>query len=162
MYKKFVQVNGFTLVELILVVFILSIIAALTINSLRPDRQLASQRDAQRKVDLAIILNAIKQYSVDNNGSLPAAIQLDSNCSNPATMAEICKTGVVTLACLGTEAIPLTDLTTDAKYLVSMPIDPIATSTNGTGYNVVKDANGRVTVCAPLTEATSTIISFTR
>jgi prepilin-type N-terminal cleavage/methylation domain-containing protein len=162
MYKKFVQRKAFTLVELILVIVILGILAAFTMTSLRPAQQLANQRDAQRKADLVSILNAIKQYSIDNNGSLPAAIQLDSNCAAPATMAQICKTGVPNLTCLGTSAIPMTDLTTNSKYLVTMPIDPIATSTNGTGYNVVKDANSRVTVCAPLTESTTTPISFIR
>ncbi len=162
MYKKFVQVKGFTLVELILVVLILGILAAVTMTSLRPSQQLANQRDAQRKADLLSILNAIKQYSIDNNGSLPSTIQLDSNCLAPAIFAEICKTGNAILTCLGANTIPMTDLTDNSKYLVSLPIDPIATSTYGTGYNVVKDTNNRVTVCAPLTEATSTPISFIR
>jgi prepilin-type N-terminal cleavage/methylation domain-containing protein len=93
MYKRFVQAKGFTLIELILVVLILGILAAVTMTSLRPSQQLANQRDAQRKADLLSILNAIKQYSIDNNGSLPSTIQLDSNCLAPATFAEICKTG---------------------------------------------------------------------
>jgi prepilin-type N-terminal cleavage/methylation domain-containing protein len=154
--------TGFTLVELILVVLILGILAAFTITSLRPAKQLANQRDAQRKADLISILNAIKQYSIDNNGSLPSAIQLDSNCATPATSAQICRTGNAILLCLGNNTIPMYDLTTNSKYLVSMPIDPISTSTYGTGYNVVKDANNRVTVCAPLTESTTTPISFIR
>lgn len=157
-----VSQTGFTLVELILVVLILGILAAFTITSLRPAKQLANQRDAQRKADLISILNAIKQYSIDNNGSLPSAIQLDSNCSAPVTSAQICRTGNAILVCLGANTIPLYDLTTDEKYLVSVPIDPISTSTYGTGYNVVKDINSRVTVCAPLTESTTTPISFTR
>ena len=162
MYKKFIQANGFTLIELILVVLILGILAAVTMTSLRPSQQLANQRDAQRQADLISILNAIKQYSIDNNGSLPGSIQQDANCAAPVTMAEICKTGTVPLTCVGNSKIPLLELTTNSKYLVSLPIDPISTSTHGTGYNVVKDANSRVTVCAPLTEATTTPISFTR
>jgi prepilin-type N-terminal cleavage/methylation domain-containing protein len=162
MYKKFVQAKAFTLIELILVVLILGLLAAFTLTSLRPAQHLAKQRDAQRSADVLSILNAIKQYSIDNNGSLPGSIQQDANCAAPVTMAETCKTGIVTLTCVGNSKIPLLELTTNSKYLVSLPIDPISTSTHGTGYNVVKDANSRVTVCAPLTESTTTPISFIR
>lgn len=162
MYKKFVQRKAFTLVELVLVIVILAILAAFTMTILRPSQQLANQRDAQRKADLLSILNAIKQYSIDNNGALPGAIQLDANCATPATLAEACKTGTPTLTCVSSGKIPLLELTNNSKYLVSIPIDPKSSSQYGTGYNVVKDANSRVTVCAPLTEATTTVISFTR
>jgi prepilin-type N-terminal cleavage/methylation domain-containing protein len=162
MYKKFVQEKGFTLVELVLVVLILAILATVTMTLLRPSQQLANQRDAQRKADLVSILNAIHQYRIDNNGSLPTAIQLDTNCSAPSALAQICKTGTAQLTCVASSAVSLSVLTDNSKYLVTMPIDPKNASTYGTGYNVVKDANNRVTVCAPLTEATTTVISFIR
>lgn len=162
MYKKFVQEKGFTLVELVLVILILAILAAVTMTLLRPNQQLANQRDAQRKADLVSILNAIKQYSIDNNGSLPTGIQLNTNCSTAVTFAQICKTGIAQLTCTASNNVSLSVLTDNSKYLVTMPIDPKNISTYGTGYNVVKDANNRVTVCAPLTEATTTVISFIR
>lgn len=144
--------QGFTFIELLITVLILGILASLIMMNLRPGQRLETSRNQQRQADIASILNAIKEYSFDNNGNLPAAIQTDSNCLLPATFAEICKTGTAQLTCLGANTIPLSVLTDNSKYLVSMPIDPISTSTNGTGYNVVKDANGRVTVCAPLAE----------
>lgn len=162
--KKFVQSKGFTLVELIIVIVVLAILAALTMNLLRPAQQLENQRNAQRRADLISILNAIKQYSFDNNGSLPSTIMLASDCVNPGMgiLAPICKTGVANLTCVVNSSINLQVLTDNSKYLVSIPIDPKNTSQYSTGYNVIKDSNNRVTVCAPLTEATTTIISFTR
>ena len=44
------------------------------------------------------------------------------------------------------------------KYLVSIPIDPQATTTDGVGYYVSKSANGRVTVRALGAEQDATII----
>jgi len=153
--------QGFTFIELLLVILILGVLASLIIVNLRPGQRLAASRNQQRQADVASILNAIKQYGFDNNGTLPSTIQTDSNCLVPATFAEICKTGTVQLTCLGANTIPLLDLTNNSKYLVSIPIDPSSTSTYGTGYNVVKDANSRVTVCAKLAENGVTI-SLTR
>lgn len=148
---------GFTFIEVLLVVLILGILASLIMMNLRPGQRLAISNNQQRQADIVSILNAIKQYSFDNNGNLPSAIQTDSNCLAPSTMAQICKTGTAQLTCLGDSKVPLLVLTDNSKYLVSMPLDPISTSTYGTGYNVVKDSNNRVTVCAPLAENGATI-----
>lgn len=53
--------------------------------------------------------------------------------------------------------IDLTVLTTNEKYLISIPFDPSGSSTNGTGYNIFKDANNRLTVTAPHAENSATI-----
>jgi hypothetical protein len=52
-------------------------------------------------------------------------------------------------------------LTTNGKYLVAMPKDPKCSSANDTGYEIVKDANGRITVDATCAEQGKTI-SVTR
>lgn len=102
----------------------------------------------KRRVDVNTILNAAYQYSIDNNGSLPASIT--------TTQTEICKTGAT---CTG--IIDLSVLTASEKYIVSMPFDPTGSSTNGAGYEIKKSANGRVTVVAPDAEQGATI-SVTR
>jgi hypothetical protein len=38
-----------------------------------------------------------------------------------------------------------------------MPADPTGATTNSTGYNISKNANGRVTVSAPSAENSATI-----
>lgn len=154
------KLSGFTLIEILLVVLFLAVIASFVMVAIRPEKRMKDSRDMQRKADIAAILNAIKQYSIDNNGILPTVINQDSNCLAPTAWAQVCRTDVAALTCVASGMINLSALTDNTKYLVAIPIDPKATSPYGAGYNVVKDANNRVTVCAPLAE-TSTPVIFT-
>ena len=64
--------NGFTLVELIVVVSILAILAGALIP--RITNRMAQSRDAQRLADIRTIKSAVDQYFVDK-GNYPAAHQ---------------------------------------------------------------------------------------
>ncbi len=148
--------KGFTLLEILLVVAAIGILAGIVIFAVNPGKQLGDTRNAQRRVDVNTILNAVYQYSLDNNGSLPSTIATVS-CTSTAA-AEICKTGVSTSTC-GASFVALPEITLNEKYITSIPTDPTATSTgfNGVGYRISKSSNGRVTVCAPLAEQGLTI-----
>jgi len=141
--------KGFTLLEILLVVAAIAILAGIVILAINPGKQLADTRNAQRRSDVNTLSNAIYQYSFDNNGNIPATIT--------ATQTEICKTGAT--SCTG--LIDLSVLTASEKYLPAIPFDPSGASTNGAGYEVVKTANGRVTIVAPDAEQNTTI-SVTR
>jgi len=66
--------SAFTLVELIIVIAIISVLAAGLIIGLNPAAQLAKGRNTQRESHLNSIMNAIGQRITDNDG--------DFNCSS--------------------------------------------------------------------------------
>ena len=123
--------SGFTLLEILLVVAAIGILAGIAIFAINPVKQLGDTRDAQRKVDVNTILNAVYQYVVDNRGSFPEEITSEGNF--------ICKTdsndcsGLVDLAVI-----------TDAEYILSMPVDPQQPeSSDSTGYVIYLDGTLR-------------------
>ena len=65
------ELGGFTIIEVVLVLAIAGLIFLMVFIAL-PTLQ-RSQRDTQRRSDLARVSNAITQYQTNNNGKLPAA-----------------------------------------------------------------------------------------
>jgi len=142
--------KGFTLVEVLLVIVIIAILAGIVIVAVNPARQIAQTNNTERSADVKTILDAVHQYAVDNRGALPANITTTATAiGSGAGLIDICSDLVPT-------------------YVAEMPFDPTATgaaytscASYTTGYTVVKDANGRVTVAAPTAELSATI-SVTR
>lgn len=150
--KSKTKQGGFTLLEVLLVVAIIAILAGIVIIAINPGKNLGDTRNSQRQADVTTILNGVYQYSLDNNGTLPSSIT--------TTATEICATG--SASC--TSLVDLSTITASEKYLTAVPKDPQCTTTcaaNGTGYKILKSANGRITVSAPAAEQGKTI-SVTR
>lgn len=140
--------KGFTLLEILLVVAIIAILAGIVIFAINPNKQLADTRNTQRQADVNTILSAVYQYSVDNSGAMPSGVT--------TTATEICKTAAASC----TDLADISAVTINEKYLTSIPLDPNGSSTDGTGYTIVKSANNRVTVSA--THAEGKTIAVTR
>ena len=150
--KNFMQKSskkGFTLLEILLVVAAIAILAGIVILAINPSKQLGDTRNAQRRADVNTILNAVYQYTIDNNGTLPSTIT--------TTSTEVCATGAA--SCTG--LIDLAVLTASEKYLTSIPLEPQKVTATGVGYMIKKSANGRITVDAQYEEQ-GAVITVTR
>ena len=98
--------KGFTLLEILLVVAIISVLAGIVIVAINPAKQLGDARNAQRRADVATILSAVYQYIIDHGGTVPATINTfdsftaaSTTCDDIITDAdgsdyEICKSNV--------------------------------------------------------------------
>ena len=143
--------KGFTLIEILLVVAAIAILAGIVIVAINPAKQLGDTRNASRSSAANAILNAVSQYSIDNNGIFPAGIS--------TTTTEICSSSVATSSC--GSFVDLSVLTAGGKYITAIPDEPQKVNANGAGYMISKNANGRVTVSAQYPESGATI-SVTR
>ncbi len=127
----------------------LALFAAIALIAINPAKQFAQANDIKRMSDVNAIENAVQQYKVDNNGSIPPEITTSSQTIGSGG-ADLCS------ALLG-------------KYLAAIPVDPsIKTSAPtscgsayDTGYTIFQLPNGSVTVSAPQGELNRNI-SITR
>ena len=142
--------QGFTLIEILLVVAAIAILAGIVIVAINPAKQLGDTSNAKRNADVLTISNAVNQYTIANSGSLPASIT--------ASSTEICATTGVP-ACNG--LIDLGVLTANQTYIASIPVETGTVTANGAGYMISKSANGRTTVEAQH-EAQGATIAVTR
>jgi type IV pilus assembly protein PilA len=139
---------GFTLLEVLLVVAILSILAGIVIVAINPGKQLANSRNSQRSSDVKTIIDAVYDYNIDNSGIMPSTIT--------TTPTDVCNTTGAN--CTG--LIDLGVLTASTKYLVGIPKDPqcaTVCTTYSSGYQISKDTNNRITVSASHAEQSVTI-----
>lgn len=155
--KKTGNRSGFTLIEILLVVGIIAILAAVVIVAINPARQFAQARNSQRTSNVFSILNAVGQNMADNQG----IFECDAG-AIPSTATVIKSVGGYDLA----QCITPT-------YLSVLPFDPGASSAHytsitdyDTGYTILRDqTTNRITVSAPEALQTSELnkeISATR
>ena len=131
--------KGFTLIEILVVIAIIALLAAVVFVALDPVKRFADARNSRRWNDVNSILTATHEYIVDNDGSLPTGL----TSSMSATEMGTCGTCVDLATPLGT-------------YLKSIPQDPQGDASN-TGYEIVVDANNIVTVSATNAENSETV-----
>lgn len=146
------QQKGFTLIEVLVVIGIIAILAAIVVIAINPARQFAQANNSQRWSNVNAVLNAVHQYSVDNRGQIPSGLT--------GTSTEICKTGIATTTCSGAGLISL-DTALVPTYIVAIPTDPTGASTNGSGYQIATTTGNRIIVTAPSAELGITV-SVTR
>ena len=128
--------KGFTLIEILVVIGIIAILAAIVIIAINPAKQFAQARNTQRTANVNAILNAIGQRMADNKGVFEGDFDIGSgNYSCPAlsSVDEVEEIEEEEDGCL----VP--------TYIAELPSEP---TPGGEKYTVELD-NGRVKVCAP-------------
>lgn len=141
--KKNSRNKGFTLIEILVVIGIVVILAAIVIVAINPARQFAQARDTQRTSNVEAILNAIGQRIADNKGVFEGTLNSVTCPTLPTTATDI---GTTLDSCL----VP--------TYITTIPVDP---KPDLGGYQVVAPTGGRITVSAPSAEVNKPI-SITR
>lgn len=158
--------SGFTLIELLVVITIISVLAVVVFVALDPARRIKEARDARRTTDVQSILTAVHQSIVDNKGVYPQNMPVAGTEVHLGTAASGC--AISTNGCAVTAAACVNLMTGTPNlvpYFASMPIDPIGGATydaTKTGYSVVRDVNGIVTIKACAKEGTGPNISVSR
>jgi len=128
--------KGFTLLEILVVIVMMSIFVAVVIIAINPTKQIGVARDAQRWADLNTLLSATHQYTIDHGANPPTISTIQG---------EICRTYAPDCSGL----VDLSILTIASVYLSEIPADPTEKTTNGTGYEIVESTAGRLTLFAP-------------
>lgn len=167
-YPEFVEgQKGFTLIEILVVIGIIAILAAVVLIAINPARQFAQARNSQRTSNVNAILNAIGQNMADNKGLIKCG-------SNDAQKVD---------EYLPTNEDPYDIKNPDGKnlrdcivpqYMSEISVDPekegdainedLADGSYDTGYEIER-VGSRITVRAPLTGLTDeevAIIEVTR
>lgn len=137
--------KGFTLVELLVVIGILTILLSIVLIAINPARQFAQSNNTKRRADVVAIMNAVTQYAADNNGALPTGIDgTPNNIGSDVADVDICSDLVDT-------------------YLAEMPYDPLDGDWTDcddydTGYEIsTTGSSGRVIISAPSAELSEDI-----
>lgn len=150
--KKYTAISSIEMGISLLVIVAICTVLVLYFN---PVKKIVDNRNNQRTEDLTKILNALTVYSKDNNGTLPDGIPVSESCSE--SEFEMCKSNGADCSGL----VVLNGFSDNEKYGSPLPVDPKNNSANGTGYNIVQNQSGRVTVCAPKAEM-GTEVSISR
>ncbi len=136
--------KGFTLIEILVVIGIIGILAAVVLVAVNPSRQFKQARDSQRLANINTILNAIGQNIADHQGNLFCP---DTGVTSVSSQEKMIGTDPIVGFDAADCLVP--------EYLSKLPFDPdttrsayISDDNYYTGYKIQAGEAGRITVTA--------------
>lgn len=115
------NLQGFTLIEILIVIGLIAILAAITIIALNPASNFASARNSERQSEMAQIANSIDRWVIEGGsltGLVPTAC--DANPVTNPTGKAVTTTNApfATIFPAGENTIPNDPATGNPKYLI--------------------------------------------
>lgn len=146
--EKSAKKNSFSLLDILVILSALFVIVFFVYLVINPGKKGAEQRNSQRSSDILAIMTMLSGY-VEEEGEVPENIPEGESCLQYGH--EICKSGPYDCTDLVNLSY-LVEKDSEGEQVVSFPEDPINESSNGTGYYIVHDGEGYITICAPKAE----------
>ncbi|MBU0458928.1 LamG domain-containing protein [Patescibacteria group bacterium] len=145
--KRYHSSQGFTLLEILIVMVILIILFGLIFVKLRPIKHKGQAYDIERMAEVKSIESGVTQYIIDNL-SLPSGTPI----GDASVAKDICQESVTGASCTGSpvNGVDLSSLV--PVFLQTIPVDPAATGSIVTGYKFYSDGED-VYAIAPLISA---------
>jgi Tfp pilus assembly protein PilE len=141
-FRRTVQLGGFTIVELLLAVGVIGVLAGVVITMINPRQQVAGSYDAKREADVNTLIKAMNNYHW-GEGEMLQESTIPSGSDNAIP---ICTEGASDAGCTNSGGVSLDDLVA-LDYLSAIPQDEAEGCQYLSGYSVYKDA-GRALILA--------------
>lgn len=152
MKNKIINNNGFTLLEILLVVAAIAILAGIVIVAINPGKQLGATRNTARRSDINSIVNAVYQYALDNNGLFPNGIDSNLRMLGTENNCNVSCGGSINSGTAGTASTintwldtPSTGTNNSTIYDSNNNYLKLSSGTSGTYLSTIKDTSNSST-----------------
>ncbi len=139
------QANGFTMLELIIIVTVILVLGAAAFIWIDPVERIGDAKQARRQDDVMTLSAAFTDYAKTHKGVLPVlgAVTTEKKviCNNQTGVKLTCDTNIE-------YCLKIDDADFFNQNITNLPIDPDKSSDSDTGYYIEKDANNNIIIGA--------------